>query len=164
MCVYILYVYICVCCMCVCVRVYVQMYISILGCMYIVYVYASSPKTGLACLHFLGWGGMEWGLQVCVLLHLHTYMMLHNGRPLLYLHTYFMLNHGNGVFLHGNHGKDAEEDVKKKNCDCCPSCRLLLTYMVCCIDAVAWSGNVTVRYRTMAIEAKKYVGVWSSIS
>ena len=110
---------------CVCARVYVQMYISILGCMYIVYVYASSPKTGLACLHFLGWGGMEWGLQVCVLLHLHTYMMLHNGRPLLYLHTYFMLNHGNGVFLHGNHGKDAEEDVKKKTvtaahlADCC---------------------------------------------
>ena len=36
-----------------------------------------------------------------------------------------MLNHGNGVFLHGNHGKDAEEDVKKKTvtaahlADCC---------------------------------------------
>ena len=74
----------CVCIYCMCIFVYAacvcvcacmcKMYISILGCMYIVYVYASSPKTGLACLHFLGWGWDGVGLaslRSVALAHIH---------------------------------------------------------------------------------------------
>ena len=39
-------------------------------------VQAYSPKTGLALLPFLGVGGLGWGGEVNVRLHLHTYLML----------------------------------------------------------------------------------------
>ena len=137
---------------CVCVRVYVQMYISILGCMYIVYVYASSPKTGLACLHFLGgvgWSGACKFAFCCTCTHTWCY----TTDVLCCTCTHTLCRIMVMEFFYMEITAKTQRKMWKKNCDCCPSCRLLLTYMVCCIDAVAWSGNVTVRYRTMAIEA-----------